>query len=162
MLYKVLHDITQVKSYFPSMPKRLRLADLPASIRSRIPHDKPPSVAKVARSRIPGLPPSESPLVARLLLAIRADGLPEPVRELTFTPLRRWRFDLAWPERMLAVEVDGGVMSGGRHTRGAGFVADCEKLNTATLLGWRVLRFPGPHVTDGTAAKMLRQALADR
>ena len=151
------------------MSKRFRLADLPSSIRAQIPHDKPPSVAKVARARIPGLPPSESPLVARLLLAIRADGLPEPshhagsaLGELVFAPPRWWRFDLAWPERMLAIEVDGGVWSGGRHTRGAGFVADCEKLNTATLLGWRVLRFPGPHITDGTAAKMLRQALAER
>lgn len=142
------------------MTKRLRLADLPASIRARIPHDKPPSVANAARSRVPGLPPAESPLVARLLLAIRADGMPEPVREIRFAPPRRWRFDLAWPERMLAVEVDGGVWSGGRHTRGAGFIADCEKLNTATLLGWRVLRLPGPHVKDGTAVKMLRQALA--
>lgn len=149
------------------MTKRLRLSDLPASIRAQIPHDKPPSAAKVARSRVPGLPPAESPLVARLLLAIRADGLPEPSRhagsalgELVFAPPRRWRFDLAWPDRMLAVEVDGGVWSGGRHTRGAGFIADCEKLNTATLLGWRVLRFPGSHVKDGTAEKMLRQALA--
>lgn len=162
MLYKVLHGITQVKYYFPSMSKRFRLADLPASIRAQIPHDKPPSVAKVARARIPGLPPSESPLVARLLLAIRADGLPEPVRELAFAPPRRWRFDLAWPERMLAVEVHGGTWSNGRHNRGQGFMDDREKMNIAQLMGWMVLEFPGPHVTDGTAAKMLRQALAER
>jgi hypothetical protein len=60
---------------------------------------------------------------------------------------------------MLAAEVDGGVWTGGRHTRGAGFVADCEKKNSALILGWRVLQFPGPHVEDGTAIKFLREAL---
>ena len=61
---------------------------------------------------------------------------------------RRWRFDFAWPDRMLAVEIDGGAFSGGRHTRGAGFSEDCRKLNAATLLGWRVLRFPGADLDD--------------
>jgi len=40
---------------------------------------------------------------------------------------------------MLAVEVDGGTWTGGRHTRGAGFEADCEKLNAAVIAGFRVL-----------------------
>lgn len=61
---------------------------------------------------------------------------------------RRWRFDFAWPDRMLAVEIDGGAFSGGRHTRGAGFSEDCRKLNAATLLGWRVLRFVGADLDD--------------
>ena len=61
---------------------------------------------------------------------------------------RRWRFDFAWPDRMLAVEIDGGAFSGGRHTRGAGFSEDCRKLNAATLLGWRVLRFTGADLDD--------------
>jgi hypothetical protein len=36
---------------------------------------------------------------------LRMAGLPDPVEEYRFAPPRRWRFDLAWPERMLAVEV---------------------------------------------------------
>jgi len=54
---------------------------------------------------------------------------------------RRWRFDEAWPARKVAVELEGGVYSGGRHVRPEGFEKDCEKYNAAVSLGWRVLRF---------------------
>tara|TARA_R100001086_G_scaffold192604_2_gene109841 strand:- start:1266 stop:1586 length:321 start_codon:yes stop_codon:yes gene_type:complete len=67
-------------------------------------------------------------------------GLPEPVAEFRFAAPRRWRFDWAWPEDMLALEIDGGVWTRGRHTRGAGFLRDIEKLNTAAINGWSVLR----------------------
>lgn len=97
-------------------------------------------------------------MVASLREQIAGAGLPAPRTELVFARPRLWRLDLAWPDRMLAAEVDGGVWSGGRHTRGAGFIEDCVKLNRALLLGWRVLRFPGPHVKDGTALKILQEA----
>ena len=62
-------------------------------------------------------------------------------------PGQRWRFDFAWPALMLAVHVDGGawVPGGGRHTRDAAFAADHDKMNRATLPGWRVLRFTSRH-----------------
>ncbi len=107
------------------------------------------------------MPKAESPLVARLRLQIRVEGLPEPRTELEFHPSREWRLDLAWPDRMLAVEVDGGVWTRGRHLRPKGYIEDCVKLNSALLLGWRVLRFPGDHVEDGTAIRFLREALAN-
>lgn len=31
------------------------------------------------------------------LLALRAEGMPEPMREYRFAPPRRFRFDFAWP-----------------------------------------------------------------
>lgn len=74
---------------------------------------------------------------------------------------RMWRFDFAWPDRMLACEVEGGTWAGGRHTRGAGFQADCDKLNAAVLLGWRVLRVTGQDVGDGTAIELIERALED-
>ena len=43
--------------------------------------------------------------------------LPEPEREYIFAPPRRWRFDFRWPGHMLAVEVEGGVYTNGRHNR---------------------------------------------
>lgn len=61
-------------------------------------------------------------------------------REHQFHPKRKWRFDFAIPERMIAIEIEGGIWSNGRHNRGAGYSADCEKYNSATVLGWRVLR----------------------
>jgi very-short-patch-repair endonuclease len=70
-----------------------------------------------------------------LALQIRAVKLPEPVREHRFHAVRRWRFDFAYPDQKLAIEVEGGVWSVGRHTRGAGFTKDCEKYNTALMDG---------------------------
>jgi very-short-patch-repair endonuclease len=73
-------------------------------------------------------------------------GVPAPVKEHQFHPKRKWRFDFAWPERMVAVEVDGGQWKkwGGRHNRDS----DREKLNAAAALGWRVLRYSGAMLND--------------
>jgi hypothetical protein len=97
------------------------------------------------------------------LARLAGAGLPAPVREYRFAPPRKWRFDWAWlPPIALALEVEGGVWTRGRHTRGAGFLKDCEKYNTATLLGWRVLRVtPATLCTDATLA-LLRAAMSAR
>lgn len=65
-------------------------------------------------------------------------ALPEPVREHRFHPTRQWRFDFAWPDLRIAVEIDGR----GRHQTVDGARKDMAKHNAAVLLGWRVLRFP--------------------
>lgn len=70
-----------------------------------------------------------------------AQGLPEPRAEFEFHPVRRWRFDYAWPAQKIAVEIDGGVWNTGRHTRGTGFIEDQRKRNAAAILGWRVLHY---------------------
>lgn len=67
------------------------------------------------------------------------DGPPVEA-EYQFHPTRKWRFDRCHPRTLTAVELDGGTFSQGRHTRGAGYSADCEKINTATAAGWRVFR----------------------
>ena len=64
----------------------------------------------------------------------------ECVKEFKFHPVRKWRFDYAIPEHKIALEVEGGVWTGGRHTSSVGFMKDMEKYNTATLMGWRVFR----------------------
>lgn len=70
-------------------------------------------------------------------------GLPKPVSEYVFHPTRKWRLDFAWPEYRLALEIHGGVYSGGRHTRGTGFTEDREKMNEASLAGLDCYRSHG-------------------
>ena len=92
-----------------------------------------------------------------LLQHIYYAGLPEPVRQHRFHETRKWLFDLAWPAIFLAVEVEGGAFSGGRHVRGKGFEEDCLKYNEAVLLGWRLLRFTTGQVEQGTALQVIRR-----
>jgi len=103
--------------------------------------------------------PSE--LEAMLLLHIRATGLPEPEREHHFAKdiKRYWQFDYAWVAQRVAAECEGATWSQGRHTRGAGFAADCVKYNEATLRGWRVLRFTLDQIKSGYAVDALARAL---
>ena len=67
------------------------------------------------------------------------DREPVPTREYKFHPIRKWRFDLAWPSLKLAVELHGAVFAAGRHTRGVGISNDAEKMNAAQMIGWNVL-----------------------
>lgn len=85
----------------------------------------------------------------------RAFDLPEPVAEFRFHPDRRWRFDYAWPDRKVAVEIDGGVWIQGRHNHPTGYLRDMEKLNAAAELGWRVLRFATGKVDMAQLARVL-------
>lgn len=111
------------------------------------------------RLKRPRPKPSESQLEAHLVGLLRLRRLPAPEREHRFAPPRRWRFDLAWPDRMLAVEVEGGLWIAGRHNRPAGMLADMEKYNAAALAGWRVLRFAREHILSGEAIETIRQGL---
>lgn len=103
--------------------------------------------------------PSTSRLEAELATQLHLAGVPTPKTEWRFHPKRRWRFDFAWPDDALAVEVEGGTWTGGRHVRGSGFEADCEKYAEATLRGWRVLRVTAGHVKGGLALRWVLRAL---
>ncbi|EPM5418076.1 hypothetical protein ACTM2X_002941 [Vibrio parahaemolyticus] len=94
------------------------------------------------------------------LFQIKSMGLALPEKEYRFHETRRWRFDFAYPEQQLAVEVEGGTWAGGRHTRGSGYEKDCEKYNAAALRGWSVLRFTGSMIKSGKAVETLKEALS--
>ena len=91
------------------------------------------------KRRRPRKPRVQHPKIKDWLADCPAHNLPEPVRELKFHPVRRWRFDYAWPDYMVALEVDGGG-AWGRHGRPSGMSKDNEKINTAQTMGWIVLR----------------------
>lgn len=102
-----------------------------------------------------------SDLEMALQFQVKALRLPDPCREYRPALDRRWRVDFAWPDHSLIVEVEGGSFVGGRHTRGAGFEADCEKYNLLTLAGWSVLRVTGKQIESGVAAAWIERALSD-
>lgn len=47
---------------------------------------------------------------------------------------RRWRFDFAWPDKKVALEIGGKIRSDARRRN------DVYKYSRAVALGWRVVR----------------------
>ncbi len=100
----------------------------------------------------------EDSLAARM----HEEGLPDPVRELVFAKARgrRWRFDFAWPDQMVALEVEGIAGRGkSRHLTVKGFSADCEKYDVAAILGWTLIRVTAPMMKSGLALDLIKEAL---
>lgn len=84
------------------------------------------------------------------LAAWRTHGLPDPTPEYRFHKTRKWRFDYAWPQLKVAVEINGGSFVQGRHNRGAALISEYDKLNEAQRLGWVVLQFGTAHMKNPT------------
>ena len=108
----------------------------------------------------PKLPKARSVGEQALEYALKGAKAPAWVAAFQFCPGRRWRADFAFLEPRLLVEIEGGSFSQGRHVRGAGFEADCEKYAEAVIQGWRVLRVTTGMVKDGRALDMIMRALA--
>lgn len=87
-------------------------------------------------------------------------GLPEPTPEWRFAPDRKWRFDWAWPALGVALEIEGGVWTRGRHSRGRGMIDDMEKYNAAALRGWAVYRVTPDQLYSPETLALLRAALS--
>lgn len=77
-----------------------------------------------------------------------APEYPTPIEEHRFHPPRRWRFDRAWLDAKVAVEIDGGTFKRGRHVRGMGYHNQLDKQNQAILDGWRILRYDTKHIHE--------------
>jgi very-short-patch-repair endonuclease len=82
-----------------------------------------------------------------------------PLTEHRFHPTRKWRFDYAWEGHRVALEVEGGVWVGGRHTSGAGFVKDMEKYNEAACLGWRIIRCQPRELCSSKTVDNIKRAM---
>lgn len=83
-------------------------------------------------------------------------------REVRFHAERRWRLDIAFNAKRVAIEVEGFGVAGtaGRHTRIGGYYADLEKYNELALAGWRLLRVTSKHVKSGQALQWIERALS--
>jgi len=101
-----------------------------------------------------------SPLETLFANQLATAGLPTPVREFRFSTERGWKIDFAWPDALVAVEIEGGTWTRGRHVRPRGFEADCEKYAELALAGWTLLRVTGAMVRDRRAMRLVERALA--
>ncbi|MCU4628282.1 endonuclease domain-containing protein [Acinetobacter variabilis] len=82
-------------------------------------------------------------------------------QEFYFHPERKWRADFHLIDKKILVEVEGGIWSGGRHTRGKGYLRDLEKYNAATMMGFQVIRFSTDQVKSGHAIQQLEKMVGE-
>lgn len=105
---------------------------------------------------------SKSLLESQLDADLRRRGITAQKREYPFKGLsgdRRYRFDFAFPTEKVAVEVQGGIWSGGRHTRGKGFEEERSKSAQAQILGWKYIEVTPSMIRSGEAVDLIEQAL---
>lgn len=112
-----------------------------------------------ARSTLPTSAPGTL-LKHPVILLCQANGLEIPEKEHRFHPERGWKFDYSWPGKRLALEVEGGLFSAGRHAQGEGAMQDLEKYSEAAILGWRIIYTTPREVENGHCMDRIRRALA--
>lgn len=93
-------------------------------------------------STLPELPKDRPKGLTHILGMLIALGV-EHETEYKFDKKRLFRFDIAVPGMMLAVEYEGIFSDKSGHTSAGGYIKDCDKYNMATVQGWRILRYTG-------------------
>ena len=100
--------------------------------------------------------------VGESLLATQLKALKiEFEREFKFHHKRKWKADFLITGKQILVEVEGGIWSGGRHTRGKGYIGDMEKYNAAVMMGYQVIRFSTEQVKSGLAVQQIEKMVGD-
>lgn len=140
------------------MVARVKLSDLPKAFRAKVP--KGTRLSKATKAAAKAIRDEQQTRTRDAFLRVLDSAkLAHPVAEHRFHPDRKWRFDYAWPAAKVALEVEGGVWIQGRHSRGAGMIADMQKYNTAAAMGWRVLRVTPEQLTSRMTEELLRRML---
>lgn len=80
-------------------------------------------------------------------------------RWFRFDPTRRWEVDFAWPQKMIIVEIEGGIWrkGGGAHSHPLNIIRDMEKYNRAAELGYKLFRFEGGKLKNLDAIKLIHR-----
>lgn len=139
--------------------RAISLAELPASVRAKVAPTR-----RVTRSAVLKQLREATQAMRRdaFFAMLKRSRLSMPETEYQFHDKRLWRFDYAWPSYKIAVEVEGGIWTQGRHTRGKGVLGDMQKYNAAAVLGWRLLRCT-PDQLDGLGMQeALRKVLREK
>lgn len=106
-----------------------------------------------------------SQLEETLAFHLRAAKITGWEREVAVIPGRRFKWDFVFAQERLLIECQGGTWGkagkGGPSAHSGGVAAnrDAEKLNLATLAGWRTLQVTTNHVRSGEALAWIQQAL---
>jgi hypothetical protein len=104
---------------------------------------------------------TESPLEARALTLLRKSGLPIPMLQYVVEEHGRFvaRLDLAYPEKRVALEIDGFRF----HDTRESFDAERARGNELQAIGWKVLRITSQHLerSPEEVAEWVRRALND-
>lgn len=81
------------------------------------------------------------------LFESRHPDLPVPTRDYKFAePVgRKFKLDFAFIGDRIGVELDGGGARS-RHATVKGYASDCDKMNIAAAMHWRILRFNVIHL----------------
>jgi hypothetical protein len=86
---------------------------------------------------------------------LKAEKAPPWRRQYAFSEAygRAWKIDFAWPELLLAVEIQGGIWrkGGGAHSHPSNILRNMKKCNALTALRWRLLQFSTDEVQSGSA-----------
>jgi len=97
---------------------------------------------------------------AQLVRDLKAYKLYDFVQEHRFHAIRQFRFDIAFVDRKLAIEIDGGIwLDKGGHQTGTGYQNDRDKDELALLDGWRVYRVTPKMVKSGRAVQTIEKLL---
>jgi len=103
---------------------------------------------------------AEETLATALLLC--GSPLADFERQYHYVPGRKFAADFGWATQRLLVELQGGIFQGVSHGAVSGMLRDIERLNLATLHGWRLLRFVPSQIADdqiGETIELIEQVL---
>jgi len=120
------------------------------------PGRSPKTMHAVLAKRIPGYDPGDSELETWVWETIRDAGLPPPVRRHPIAVNgNRYFIDLAYPDKRVAIEVDGFDV----HRPRGSFDGDRARQNIIVLAQWRLLRYTSASLPETIVAEV-REALS--